>query len=71
MALSGQISVIETSQSVCTTVHVPVSVTVHALPNVYNVSATQFYCFGTDGVTVSLSGSQNGVNYRKLLERIA
>ena len=66
IALSGQISVIETSQSVCTTVHVPVSVTVHALPNVYNVSATQFYCFGTDGVTVSLSGSQNGVNYQLL-----
>ena len=66
MALSGQISVIETSQSVCTTVHVPVPVTVHALPNVYNVSATQFYCFGIDGVTVSLSGSQSGVNYQLL-----
>ncbi|HQK67015.1 MAG TPA: hypothetical protein PLL94_02610, partial [Bacteroidales bacterium] len=66
MALSGQVSVVETSQSVCTTVHVPVSVIVHALPNVYNVSATQFYCFGTGGVTVSLSGSQNGVNYQLL-----
>ncbi len=64
MALSGQVSVIETSGSVCTTVHVPVSVLIHALPNVYSVSASPYYCFGTGGVTVTLNNSQTGVNYQ-------
>ena len=70
MAISGQVSVVETSNSVCTTIHLPISVTAHALPNVYNVSASQFYCFGTGGVTVTLSGSQSGVNYQLLKDGV-
>ncbi len=39
------------------------SVTVYSLPNVYTVGGGGAYCGGGTGVTVSLNGSQSGVNY--------
>ena len=64
MAVTGQVSVIETTGLVCTTIHVPVNVTVNARPAVFNLSAPAAYCTGDPGVTITLSGSQAGVNYQ-------
>ncbi len=64
MAVTGLVSVVETSGSVCTTVHVPVTVTVNPLPTVFNLTAPVAYCAGDPGITISLSGSQAGVNYQ-------
>jgi len=64
MALTGQVSVVESSNGVCTTVHVPISVTVNPLPSVYILTAPMAYCTGVPGVTITLSGSQVGVNYQ-------
>ncbi len=71
MAISGQIACIETSNLICTTVHNPAVVTVNTLPGIYTVSATPYYCYGTDGVTVTLSNSQAGVNYQLLKDGVA
>ncbi len=64
MALSGQVSVVETSAGVCTTIHLPLNVTINPLPAVYNLTSPIAYCAGDPGVTLSLSGSQVGVNYQ-------
>ncbi len=48
----------------CATVIRSVVVTVTPLPTVYNVTGPDYYCFGTPGITLSLSGSQAGVNYQ-------
>ncbi|MGE0773082.1 MAG: DUF6443 domain-containing protein [Cyclobacteriaceae bacterium] len=39
------------------------SITVYPLPNSYTVAGGGAYCTGSSGVTVSLNGSQSGVNY--------
>ena len=64
MATTGPVSVVETSGSLCTTVHVPITVTVNPLPTVYNLTAPPAYCSGDPGVTITLSNSQTGVTYQ-------
>ncbi len=64
MAVTGDVSVIENSNGVCNTVHFPVSVTVNPLPAIFNLSAPVAYCSHETGVTITLSGSQAGVNYQ-------
>ena len=64
LVVTGDFSVIETNASGCVTVHHPLTVTVHPIPNIYTVSAPPYYCFGGTGVTVTLSNSQSGVNYQ-------
>ena len=48
----------------CATVIKSVVVTVNPLPTVYNVTGPDYYCFGTPGITLTLSGSQAGVDYQ-------
>jgi hypothetical protein len=48
----------------CATVIKSVVVTVNPLPTVYNVTGPDYYCFGTPGITLTLSGSQIGVDYQ-------
>ena len=64
MATAGQVSVIETAGTVCQKVHTPINVTVNPLPTVFNLTSPLAYCAGDPGVTLSLSGSQVGVNYQ-------
>ncbi len=40
------------------------SVTVYATPTIYSMGGGGSYCSGTGGVTVTLNGSQAGVNYQ-------
>ena len=48
------------------------TVTVNAAPNAYSVlSSGTEYCFGTGGITVSLSGSDTGVSYQLYLGSFA
>ena len=63
-SLGGDVSVIETTAGLCTTVHSPATVVVNPLPTAYNVTAPVAYCSGDPGVTVTLSNSQTGVNYQ-------
>ncbi len=45
-----------------------VTVTVNALPDIFSVMESDTaYCFGTGGITVSLSGSDTGVSYQLYL----
>jgi hypothetical protein len=65
LALMGQqVSVFETTSGVCTQVHNPLTVNIHPLPTVYNLTAPAYYCSGTTGVTVTLNSSQLNVNYQ-------
>jgi PKD repeat protein len=48
----------------CAPVINSVVVTVNPLPTAYNVTGADYYCFGTPGITLTLSGSQLGVNYQ-------
>ena len=64
MAGSGPVSVVEISGSVCTTTHVPITVTINPLPTQFNLTAPAAYCSGDPGVTITLSGSTVGVNYQ-------
>ena len=64
MAVTGSISVVETSAGGCTTVHNPKTIVINSLPAVYNLTAPASYCSGDQGVTVTLSGSQTGVLYQ-------
>jgi hypothetical protein len=48
----------------CAPVIKSVVVTVNPLPTAYNVTGADYYCFGTPGITLTLSGSQLGVNYQ-------
>ncbi len=64
MALSGQVSVVEVTSGVCTTTHLPRVVTVNPLPTVFNLTSPLAYCSGDPGVTLTLSGSENNVNYQ-------
>ena len=48
----------------CAPVIISVVVTVNPLPTAYNVTGADYYCFGTPGITLTLSGSQIGVNYQ-------
>jgi|GEM_PF-1027244 len=67
MALLNQnVSVTETTDGVCTTIHNSLSIDIHALPTLYNLAAPSYYCFGTSGVTVTLSSSQLNVEYQLL-----
>jgi hypothetical protein len=71
MAGSGQVSVVENTSGVCTTIHLPLPVTINPLPTVYNVTAPAGYCAGDPGVTVTLSNSQTGVNYQLYKDAVA
>ncbi|HQH24765.1 MAG TPA: PKD domain-containing protein [Bacteroidales bacterium] len=64
MAGTGVVSVIENSNGVCNTIHIPLNVTVNPLPAIFNLSAPVAYCSHQSGVTITLSGSQTGVNYQ-------
>ena len=64
LAIEGEVSVIETSGTVCTTVHIPINVVVNPLPKVFNLTSPVAYCEGETGVPVTLSGSETGVNYQ-------
>ena len=64
MAVTGDVSVIENSNGVCNTIHTPVTVTVNPLPTIFNLTAPLAYCAVNQNVTLSLSGSQAGVNYQ-------
>ena len=44
-----------------------VAITISSLPSAFIVTGGGSYCSGGSGVTVGLSGSQNGVNYQLLL----
>ncbi len=58
-------NVIATNASTCTqAMNGSVSVTVNALPTVYNVTGGGSYCSGGTGVAIGLSGSQIGVSYQ-------
>jgi hypothetical protein len=60
----GTIRVVETTAEGCQVIHNPKTINVKQLPTIYNVSAPSFYCYGTGGVTVTLSNSQLGFNYQ-------
>jgi PKD repeat protein/predicted heme/steroid binding protein len=47
----------------CQSVQSDVEITVNPLPTLYTVSGPAFYCFGTAGVTITLSNSQTDVTY--------
>ncbi len=64
MAVTGSISVVETSPGGCTTVHNPKTIVIHSLPSLYNLEAPAAHCEGDQGVNVMLSGSQTGVVYQ-------
>jgi len=64
MSVTGHVSVIENSNGVCNTIHTEVTVTVNPLPAIFNLTAPVAYCDGEEGVTITLSGSQVGVNYQ-------
>jgi PKD repeat protein len=58
-----QIGVIEYNGA-CMMAHDPLLVTVYALPVKYTVTAPAYYCFEANGVTVTLSNSQTGMDYQ-------
>ena len=64
LALTGSVTVVETSAAGCVTVHNPLTVVINSLPNTYNLTAPVAYCAGAPGVTITLSNSQTGVNYQ-------
>jgi len=43
------------------------TLTVHSLPNTYNVTGTGTYCTGGAGASINLSGSDVGINYQTYL----
>ncbi|HEY6913249.1 MAG TPA: Ig-like domain-containing protein, partial [Paludibacter sp.] len=58
-------NVIATNAASCTqAMNGSVSVTVNALPIIYNVTGGGSYCSGGSGVAIGLSGSQTGVSYQ-------
>jgi len=48
----------------CGTMNATGTIAVNALPTAFNVSGGGIYCSGGSGVSVGLSGSQNGMNYQ-------
>ena len=61
MALTGTISVMETTGAMCTTIHNPKTVVINPLPTIYNLTSPVAYCATDLGVTLNLSGSQASV----------
>jgi hypothetical protein len=61
---TGQVNVTETSNGVCTRIHVPKNITINPLPTVFNLTSPLAYCATEPGVPITLSGSQVGVNYQ-------
>ncbi len=47
----------------CAPVIKTVTVTVNPMPTLYTVTGTETYCFGPSGATLTLTGSQNTINY--------
>jgi hypothetical protein len=64
LVVTGDFSVVETNASGCVTIHNPLTVTIHPVPNIYNLTAPSYYCFGDPGIIVTLSNSQVGVDYQ-------
>ncbi|MFC2116442.1 hypothetical protein ACFLTU_08190, partial [Bacteroidota bacterium] len=65
LALPAQtVSVVETVNGVCTTIHLPLTVDIHPLPTAYIFSGPSSYCTGNPGVMLSLGNSQNDVTYQ-------
>jgi PKD repeat protein len=71
MAGSGPVSVVETSGTVCTTIHIGITLTINPLPTQFNLTAPAAYCTGDPGVTITLSGSTVGVNYQLFKNALA
>jgi hypothetical protein len=64
MALTGTISVVETTDGGCIILHNPKTIVINPLPAVYNLTAPVAYCDGDPGITITLNNSQTGVNYQ-------
>lgn len=64
---SGSYSVTGTDNNGCKASSASTLVTVNPLPTVYTVTGGGSYCSGGTGVTITLSGSDAGINYTLLL----
>jgi len=61
---SGEYTVQVTNVSGCHATSSATTVTVNALPTIYNITGGGSYCSGGSGVSVGLDNSQTGVNYQ-------
>jgi hypothetical protein len=63
-ATAGTYTVMATNATTSCTRNMTGSVAVNALPTAFSISGGGSYCLGGSGVSITLTGSQSGVNYQ-------